>query len=146
MPRDLLNMRITPFIKARIDLSVISLHIAMWLMSWGPLSVTRERSDNVEGTNLTSTYVCQQSSSPMYYFVVVIDTVQYVFQEEPSFVLYWFDMTFTLHWVHIKLVVRVGCSTYSVIALLVCLHVEWLTTFQSNNWVFCLTPLNFCAS
>jgi len=28
--------------------------------------------------------------------MVGIDNVQYVFQEEPSFVLYWFDMTFTL--------------------------------------------------
>jgi len=58
MPRDLLNMRITPFVKTRIAPSVLGLHIAMWLMSWGPLSVTREPSDNIQGTNLTSTYAC----------------------------------------------------------------------------------------
>jgi hypothetical protein len=102
-----------------------------------PLYFTWERSDSIQGTNLTSAYVCQQSSSPSYYDMVGIDNVQYVFQEEPSVVLYWFDMTVTLHWVRIKLGVCVECSTQSAVALLVWLHVEFLSSFRSNIWVLC---------
>jgi len=42
--------------------------------------------------------------------MVGIDNVQYVFQEEPSFVLYWFDISFTLP---VPVVARSKAQVYS---------------------------------